>query len=366
MRILIVKTSSLGDVLHTLPALTDARQAIPGLSADWVVEESFAEIPAWHPAVERVIPVAVRRWRKHPWDAVQSGEISQVFSALTLKAYDHVIDAQGLIKSALITRLARGNRAGLDRHSIKESAASVFYQQRVAVPKAQHAVQRVRELFAAVLGYPLQSAQIDYGIAALADHNGPADPASLMLLHGTTWASKHWPEQYWCELAALAQADGFQIKLPWGNQAEHQRALRIADNIPGSVVLEKQSLTGLARHLSRCSGVVAVDSGLGHLAAALNRPAVALYGATNPALSGSFGDHQQHLRSTLACSPCLRKECTYRGEVLTGETRQGSFEVKPACYKSIPPALVFSELKRLMVQAATTKATDNDSGLIRS
>jgi heptosyltransferase-1 len=297
---------------------------------------------------------------------VQSGEISQFFSALKLKTYDHVIDAQGLIKSALITRLARGNRAGLDRHSIKESAASMFYQQRVAVPKAQHAVQRVRQLFAAVLGYPLQSAQIDYGIAALADHNGPADPASLMLLHGTSWASKHWPEQYWRELAALAHADGFQVKLPWGNQTEHQRALRIADNIPGSVVLDKQSLTGLARHLSRCSGVVAIDTGLGHLAAALNRPAVALYGATNPALSGSFGDHQQHLRSTLACSPCLRKECTYRGEVLTGETRQGGFEVKPACYKFIPPALVFSELKRLMVQAATTKATDSDSGLNRS
>lgn len=364
MRILIVKTSSLGDVLHTLPALTDARQAIPGLSADWVVEESFAEIPAWHPAVERVIPVAVRRWRKHPWNAVQSGEVRQFVSTLTLKAYDHVIDAQGLIKSALITRLARGNRAGLDRHSIKECAASLFYQQRVAVPKAQHAVQRVRQLFGAVLGYQVQSEQIDYGIGALADHNGPADPASLMFLHGTTWASKHWPEQYWRELAALAHADGFQIKLPWGNQTEHQRAVRIADNIPGSIVLDKQSLTGLARHLSRCSGVVAVDTGLGHLAAALNRPAVALYGATNPALSGSFGDHQQHLRSTLVCSPCLRKECTYRGEVLTGETRQGSFEVKPACYKSIPPALVFSELKRLMVQAATTKETHSDSGLI--
>ena len=366
MRILIVKTSSLGDVLHTLPALTDASQAIPGLSADWVVEESFAEIPAWHPAVERVIPVAVRRWRKHPWNAVQSGDISQFVSALKLRAYDHVIDAQGLLKSALITRLARGNRAGLDRHSIKESAASLFYQQRVAVPKAQHAVQRVRQLFAAVLGYQLPSAQVDYGIGALADHQGPVEPASLMLLHGTTWASKHWPEQYWRELAALAHADGFQIKLPWGNQTEHQRALRIADNIPGSVVLDKQSLTGLARHLSRCSGVVAVDTGLGHLAAALNRPAVAIYGATNPALSGSFGYHQQHLRSTLACSPCLRKECSYRGEVLTGETRQGSFEVKPACYQSLPPARVFSEIKRLIAQAAIIKTTNSDAGLIRS
>lgn len=366
MRILIVKTSSLGDVLHTLPALTDARQAIPGLIADWVVEESFAEIPAWHPAVERVIPVAVRRWRKHPWDAVQSGDIRAFVSALRQTDYDHVIDAQGLLKSALITRLAKGARAGLDRRSIKESAASLFYQQRIAVPTAQHAVQRVRQLFAAVLGYQFPSAQIDYGIGALADQKGPAQPASLMLLHGTTWESKHWPEQYWRELAALAYADGFQIQLPWGNQTEHQRALRIADNIPGSVVLDKQSLTALAKHLSRCSGVVAVDTGLGHLAAALNRPAVALYGATNPALSGSMGDHQQHLRSTLACSPCRRKECSYRGAVLTGETRQGSFEVNPACYQSLTPALVFSEIKRLITQAAIIKTTNSDAGLIRS
>jgi heptosyltransferase-1 len=112
--------------------------------------------------------------------------------------------------------------------------------------------------------------------------------------------------------------------------------------------------------------VVAVDTGLGHLAAALNRPAVAIYGATNPALSGSFGYHQQHLRSTLACSPCLRKECSYRGEVLTGETRLGSFEVKPACYQSLPPARVFSEIKRLMAQAAIIKTTNSDAGLIRS
>lgn len=366
MRILIVKTSSLGDVLHTLPALTDARQAIPGLTADWVVEEGFAEIPAWHPAVERIIPVAVRRWRKQAWRSLQSGEITQFVASLRLSAYDYVIDAQGLLKSALITRLARGGRAGLDRNSIKESAASLFYQQSIAAPKAHHAVQRVRHLFASVLGYQYNPDQIDYGISRLADYSSSSVTRTLMFLHGTTWESKHWPEQYWRELAVIASDAGFCINLPWSNQQELQRALRIANGIPGVTVLEKQSLTGLAQHLARCSGAVAVDTGLGHLAAALSRPTVALYGATNPALSGSFGYHQLHLRSSLACSPCLRRTCAYRGQALIAESAQGDFEVKPACFKSVPPDLVFSQLQRLITQADTIKISNNDAELIKS
>lgn len=360
MRILIVKTSSLGDVLHTLPALTDAWQAIPGLSADWVIEEGFSEIPAWHPAVDRVIPVAVRRWRKQPWSSMQAGEISGFVASLRLSAYDHVIDAQGLIKSAIITRLARGMRSGLDRRSIKESAASLFYQQRVAVPKAQHAVQRVRQLFASVLGYQYNPDQINYGIERFADASRSADNKSLMFLHGTTWASKHWPEQYWRELAALASDAGYQVNLPWANQQEQQRAVRIGNAIAGVSVLEKQSLTGIANYLSGSSGAVAVDTGLGHLAAALGRPTVSLYGATNPALTGSFGNHQQHLKSSLVCSPCMSKVCVYRGEPLTVESENGSFEVKPACYKSVPPSMVFTQLQRLITQANTLKTSNND------
>jgi len=366
LRILIVKTSSLGDVLHTLPALTDAWQAIPGLSADWVIEEGFSEIPAWHPAVDRVIPVAVRRWRKQAWHSIQAAEIRGFVASLRLRAYDHVIDAQGLVKSAVITRLARGVRSGLDRRSIKESAASLLYQQRVAVPKAQHAVQRVRQLFASVLGYQYSPDQIDYGIGRFADASAAADSKSLMFLHGTTWASKHWPEQYWRELAALATDAGYQVNLPWANEQEQQRAMRIANNIRGVTVLEKQSLTGLAKILGRCSGAVAVDTGLGHLAAALGRPTVSVYGATNPARTGSFGSHQLHLSSSLACSPCLSKVCGYRGQPLTDGSGYGSFEVKPACYKSVPPSLVFTQLQRLMTQAHTITTSINNVESIKS
>jgi heptosyltransferase-1 len=198
LRILIVKTSSLRDVVHTLPALTDAAQAIPGLRADWVVEEGFAEIPAWHPAVDRVIPVAVRRWRKQWWNTLRGGELGRFLSDLRHTKYDVIIDAQGLFKSAVITGLARGRRAGLDKNSIKEPVASRFYQQKIAVPRAEHAVQRVRQLFASILCYQYNAQQIDYGLSTSSVRS---TVPVLMFLHGTTWASKHWPQPYWKEFA---------------------------------------------------------------------------------------------------------------------------------------------------------------------
>lgn len=354
MRILIIKTSSLGDVIHTLPALTDAAQAIPGLRADWVVEEAFAEIPTWHPAVDNVIPVAVRRWRRNWWQALSAGELSAFRRRLRVHHYDLVIDAQGLLKSALMTRMARGPKAGLDRHSIKEPVASRFYQRTVAVPRAEHAVQRVRQLFASLLAYVYDPQRIDYGLTTsgrLASGSATGRPA-LMFLHGTTWDSKHWPEAYWRELAHLATEAGYSVRLPWGNLSEQERALRIADGIASAQVLERMSLGALASVMRQCQGVVAVDTGLGHLAAALNRPTVSIYGATNPFLSGTFGYHQLQLKASLPCAPCLRRECQYRGEPLLDKTReQPVLEVKPACYRSATPVDVLIHLQRVMDQS---------------
>jgi len=155
MRVLVVKTSSLGDVIHTLPALTDAARAIPGVRFDWLVEENFAEVPTWHPAVERVIPVALRRWRRSVLRTWLAGEWQAMTSQVRLADYDLAIDAQGLIKSAILTRYAGAPVHGLDRASIREPLASRFYDQRHAVAKGRHAVERVRELFAKSLGYAL-------------------------------------------------------------------------------------------------------------------------------------------------------------------------------------------------------------------
>ena len=205
MRVLIVKTSSMGDVLHTLPALTDAQQAIPGIKFDWVVEEGFAQIPSWHAAVERVIPVAIRRWRKAWFSAPIKAERKAFREALQAENYDAVIDAQGLVKSAaLVTRLAHGVKHGLDWQTAREPLASLFYNRKHHIAKQQHAVERTRELFAKSLGYSKPQTQGDYAIAQHFLTNLPTDAGEYaVFLHATTRDDKHWPEEHWRELIGL-------------------------------------------------------------------------------------------------------------------------------------------------------------------
>ncbi|GAF69677.1 unnamed protein product, partial [marine sediment metagenome] len=152
MKILVVKTSSLGDVIHALPALTDAAHAIPNISFDWVVEKSFSEIPSWHLQVNKVIPVSWRKWRKNMRESWKSGEIQHFYHDLRDSHYDKIIDAQGLMKSAIMACMAKGIKCGLDYKSAREPLASLFYQHRHKVDYQQHAVTRSRQLFAKALG----------------------------------------------------------------------------------------------------------------------------------------------------------------------------------------------------------------------
>ncbi len=297
MRVLIVKTSSMGDVLHTLPALTDAMNAIPGISFDWVVEEGFAQIPSWHPAVDKVIPVAIRRWRKNWFGAETRQQRCDFKRELQSRTYDAVIDAQGLIKSAaLITRVAKGKKHGQDAKSAREPFASWFFNQRHDIDKKQHAVERTRELFAKSLGYDKPSTQGDYAIAARFLSHLPADANRYrVFLHATTRADKHWPESHWRELIGLFQGNGVVIKLPWGAEHEYQRAVRLAEGFDYVEVLPKLSLEQVAEILAGAKIVVSVDTGLSHLTAALDRPNITLYGPTDPGLIGGYGKNQMSL-----------------------------------------------------------------------
>ncbi|HCM9484976.1 lipopolysaccharide heptosyltransferase RfaC [Enterobacter kobei] len=299
MRVLIVKTSSMGDVLHTLPALTDAMQAIPGIRFDWVVEEGFAQIPTWHEAVDRVIPVAIRRWRKAWFSTPIKAERTAFREAVQAQRYDAIIDAQGLVKSAaLVTRLAHGVKHGMDWHSAREPLASLFYNRRHRIAKQQHAVERTRELFAKSLGYVKPESQGDYAIAQhFLRNTDPCTKPYLVFLHATTRDDKHWPETHWRRLIELMQPTGIHIKLPWGAEHERQRAERLASGFSHVEVLPRLTLAQVAAELAGANAVVSVDTGLSHLTAALARPNITIFGPTDPGLIGGYGKNQHQMVS---------------------------------------------------------------------
>lgn len=333
LKVLLIKTSSLGDVFHTLPAVQDAFQQVPGIEFHWVVEEGFRDIPSWHPAVTRVIPVAWRRWRKDLKNRAVRQEMKAFYADLRDQEYDVVLDAQGLVKSAMFTRLARGPRYGLDKHSAREPLAALAYQYGIPVAKGRHAIDRTRDLFAQVFGYEVPDT-LNYGVDRSRWERPQVNSDYWVFLHGTTWETKLWPEAYWCELAALVTAQGFSVALPWGNEEERERAERIAAGQAGVMVLPKMGLNELNAWLAHASRVVGVDTGLSHVVAALNIPAVAIYGATDARLTGVCGPEVEVMSSTRECAPCLSRTCLKPDE-------QG---VQPPCYRDIPPQRVLDHL----------------------
>jgi heptosyltransferase-1 len=287
-KILLVKTSSMGDVIHNLPVVSDILAHFPEAEIDWVVEESFAGIPALHPGVGEIIPVAVRRWRKNLFSRAVLAEISDFSKHLRSKNYDVVLDTQGLVKSGIIARLAQGTRCGFDWQSAREPLAALFYDKALRVAKSLHAVVRNRLLAGRALGYSPDD-PVNYGIAApsLVLPWLPAAPF-VVLLHATSRDDKLWPEADWVALAAHLADKGIACVLPWGSGTEQQRSRRLAERIPNAVVPPALTLGQAAALLSQAVAVVGVDTGLVHLAAALNTPALAIYRASDPGLTGLY------------------------------------------------------------------------------
>lgn len=289
MRLLLVKTSSLGDVIHNLPVASDIAARFPGAVIDWVVEEALAEIPRLHPAIRNVIPVALRRWRKQLLSPATWREMTTFRRTLQAENYDAVIDTQGLLKSALICRMAHGPRYGHDAASAREPFASRFYDHRLSVPTDLHAVTRNRLLACQALAYPLSDI-LDYGIAVPPGPTSGAD--SVTLLTATSRDDKLWPTERWIALGQAFHERGLTSLLPAGSVSERERAAQIAARIPHARILPPMNLRELATVLAGSRLVVGVDTGLVHLAAALGRPTVALFCASNPTLTGvlSSGD----------------------------------------------------------------------------
>jgi heptosyltransferase-1 len=284
--ILFIKTSSLGDVIHHMPAVTEARKARPDARFAWLVEETFAPLVRLHPAVTNVIPVAWRRWRKSLILPATLSEIAGSLRAIRARRYDDIVDSQGLLRSAIIARMAHGRRHGYDRTSIREPLASAFYDVRYRVSRDLHAVTRNRTLSGLALGYTPQGAP-DYGLDC-AQFSGSGE-RYIVLLHATARLSKQWPEENWIALGRALTGRGLDLVFPWGTSDEQARSRRIAAALPRARVPERQPLDAVARLIAGAEFVVGVDTGLMHLAAALGVPLVAIFTGSKPGLSGPVG-----------------------------------------------------------------------------
>lgn len=344
MRVLIVRLSAMGDIVHTLPAVTDAVRARPDVTFDWLVDETFADIPRLHPGIERVITASFLKYKKNWRSAFASGEVGSFIRELREFKYDLIIDVQGIFKSAFAAMLARGRRAGYIGRDVHEWGAHLTYAERFAAPETQHIVTQIRQLLSAALGYEFDPSRVDHGLdrTRLPQVDLPADSPFLVFVHSTAWPSKNWPADHWRRLIALARADGFQIVLPWGTESERLRSVELAGNDQGVKVLSAMTIGQKAAVISAAAGSLGLDTGLSHLAGALGMPSITIYGPTDPQLVGSKGEHQRHVVADFRCLFCHKESCR-----LDGIRRD-----EPVCLDTVTGDTVWGEMKNLLANAS--------------
>lgn len=306
--ILLVKMSSLGDIIHNFPVATDLRRNVPEARIHWVVEEQYVSLVELHPAVDRILPFALRRWRKQ---FVRSGvwrEFAAFRRTLREADYEAIIDTQGLLKSAWVASMARGPRYGFGAGTAREPLAARLYGTTFEFAPAVHKIQRYRAVAARALGYPIEE-QFEYGIRAPADAPRVAAEPWCVIFHSTARDAKLWIESRWVEVGRALTGAGLACVLAWGSQEERARSERIAREVPGTVVAPKLSIPELAAVISRSRVVLGVDTGLMHLAAALEVPVVGVFTDSNPIDACPIGNGPTAYRGLIGVPPSV-------GEVL--------------------------------------------------
>jgi heptosyltransferase I len=294
--LLAVRPSSLGDVVWALAIAHDAAAARPGLAVDWVSEEAFVALPRMCGEVRRVVPVALRRWRRAPLARATWREARAFRAVLREERYDAILDLQEQVKGSVIARAALGVRHGFDRASTREPAAAWFDDVHHAVPRELHFVERCRRIAAAASGYAVEG-------PPRWRWNVPPPPACLperpyvVAVHATTRANKHWPAERWRALLGGLDAAGFSVLLPHGSDAEEAESRAIAAGVDGAIVPPRLPLADVAAMLASAHVVVGVDTGLTHWAAALGAATLALFTTTDATLAGTAiaGPHARDL-----------------------------------------------------------------------
>ena len=287
MKILLVRLSSMGDLIHTLPAIEDLARQCPDVELHWLCEAGFADIARLHPFVKKIHVMKWRQWRKHLFQSETWQEIGRLKQTLRQEAFDFVLDSQGLIKSACFAKMVKSPIYGLDKNSTREGLAALAYAKKYAVPKGKNAVWRNRELFAQVFEYAMPETQVFGLTVPEAGRLKNLEQPYYAALHATSRDSKLWPVENWrVLLQKLNEEQQCNVYLPWGNEAEKARAEQIADELPFAIVCDKISLLQAAYLLKHAVGIVGVDTGLLHLANALEKPVVGIYTDTDPIKTG--------------------------------------------------------------------------------
>ena len=297
MRVLIIKLSSMGDLMHAFPALTEAAQHYPDITFDWVVDEGFSEVPLWHPNVKNIITTAHRRWRKQLISSWRSGQFRQFYKALNANDYDAVVDLQSNLKSATVSWLRTGAIHGYDGQTCREKPAHWAYQHNYHVPLYQHAIERQRQLLSRVLGYSKSDNTAQYGVDL---SKLPPSPKTLpehyvIFVHNASWETKLWPTEHWKALLHKVVEQGYSVLLPCGNDIEFSRAKDIANDSTKAIALPKVSLSEMASIMYKAKAAVCCDTGLAHMAAVASTPAITLYAVTDTVLIGTHGKDQHHI-----------------------------------------------------------------------
>lgn len=324
-KVLLIKMSSLGDLVQTFPALTDAQKVFPDIQFDWVVEEPFKDLPKLHPAVNKVIVsprLAIRKNRL----SLNSFRLYRDFKReLQSIEYDLVIENHYVTKAAKVAALARGVKHGLDAKSARDPSVARKFDHTHYVALSMHAIDRSRKLFAMSLGYEYQPekypSHLDYGLdlssISLSDTAKEWKSKKgdyLVFCQATTWATKHLPENMWVELLLKAKQESLPVLMPWIGDKEHTAVSAMIQKAGWGEMLPEQTIDQWAKLLESAKGVIGVDTGLTHLACALNRPTLSLFGPSNPLANGAKGQKTKTLWLDLSCSPCMKRNSCFRPE----------------------------------------------------
>jgi heptosyltransferase-1 len=305
----------MGDVIHALPALNDLYHYHPEAKVDWVIDKSFQDVASWHPIVDEVIVSNHRHWKKNIITTLRHGEATHFLKRLREKHYDYIIDGQSALKSAIISCLARGERYGMDKNSVRDKYVHLAYQHHYFVDKKLHAITRLRLLLSQIFHYPLPN-EIHYGIdsSQFSAVNFKLPNRYLVFVHNGSWPTKLWPVESWRKLIDYAQKANYSVLLPWGSEEEQKNAQAIANNYNNALVLPRLPLSTLATVFQHAKGAICCDTGLSHLASALSIPNVTLYGPTDAQLIGISGTQQLALSPDFACQKCYQRQCHYQNQ----------------------------------------------------